>query len=52
MRKILSNILLAISICGVVLASYQLYKIFHEYHQGTVIYDELERNVKIARISR
>lgn len=49
MRKFLSNILLAISICGVVLASYQLYKIFHEYHQGTAIYDKLERNVKIVK---
>lgn len=47
MKRILSNILLVISIVGVIFSGYKLYTIFHEYHEGNVEYKELERHIKI-----
>lgn len=48
MKKIIANLLLIISIIGVVFSGYQLYKIFNEYHNGTVEYNELEKEIKIT----
>lgn len=46
MKKIISNLLLIISIFGVIFSCTQLYKIYHEYHSGTVAYDELQTNLR------
>lgn len=49
MKKIISNTLLIISIFGVIFSGYKLFTIFSEYHKGTVIYKELEKNIKIEK---
>lgn len=49
MKKIFSNLLLIISICGVLISGYKLYQIFHEYHEGSVSYKELDKHVKIEK---
>ena len=49
MKKIISNIILILSICGLLFSGYKLWKIYKEYDTGKTIYENLEKNIDIKQ---
>lgn len=49
MKKIIPNIILILSICGLLFSGYKLWKIYKEYDTGKTIYENLEKNIDIKQ---
>lgn len=49
MKRFLSNVLLCLSVCGLLFSGKELWKIYQEYNTGKKIYKKLEEDVEIKK---